>query len=138
SNCRKPRRAENRAARGLGRSTQRRLLPVLLDARGAQPGEAVTVDRILPGEEFLDRQGVTVAGLLERQESAAHGGDDLRFAPDDPAFGTGRRQIRDRQRTAVRPNNVLGPRTVGLSHMNTHITRPLLRPERTARRLKFG
>jgi hypothetical protein len=41
------------------------LLPVLLDARGAQAGEAVLVDRILPGEKFLDRQRVTAAGFFE-------------------------------------------------------------------------
>ncbi|HEY9452322.1 MAG TPA: hypothetical protein VIR82_06610 [Bradyrhizobium sp.] len=33
----------------------RLLLSVLLDARGAQAGEAVLVDGILPGEKFLDR-----------------------------------------------------------------------------------
>jgi hypothetical protein len=31
-------------------------MPVLLDARGAQAGEAMIADRGLPGQEFLNRQ----------------------------------------------------------------------------------
>jgi hypothetical protein len=92
------------------------LLPVLLDARGAQAGEAMLVDRVLPGEEFLDRQRVAAAGLLERKEPAAHGGDDLGLAPDDPALGAWCRQIGDGQRAAVRPDDVFGPRSKGLCH----------------------
>lgn len=34
------------------------LLPVFLKLRRPQPGQAVAVDRYLPGQEFLDRQGV--------------------------------------------------------------------------------
>src|ERR1700693_1532816 len=60
------------------------LLAILLNSRGAQPGEAVPLDRILPGQEFLDRQGVAAACLFERQEPPAHGGHHLGLAPDDP------------------------------------------------------
>src|SRR4029079_370276 len=35
---------------------RRELLAILLDARRAQTGKAVLVDRILPGEKFFDRQ----------------------------------------------------------------------------------
>jgi hypothetical protein len=35
--------------------TTMELLAVLLNARGAQAGQAVLVDGILPGQEFLDR-----------------------------------------------------------------------------------
>ena len=42
----------------------------MLDARGAQAGEAVLVDRILPGQEFFDGQGIAGAGFLEGQQSA--------------------------------------------------------------------
>jgi hypothetical protein len=42
-----------------------RLLAVLLDARGAQAGQTMLVDRELPGEEFVDGQRVTAASLLE-------------------------------------------------------------------------
>src|SRR6516225_5604323 len=92
------------------------LLAVLLDAGGAQAGEAMLVDRILPGEEFLDRQRIAAAGLLERKEPAAHGSNDLGLAPDDPALGPWCRQIGDGQRAAVRPDDVFGPRSQGLGH----------------------
>src|SRR5215471_20207646 len=85
------------------------LLPVLLDARGAQAGEAMLVDRILPGEELLDRERVAAAGLLERQQPAAHGGDDFGLAADDPALGARCRQIGSRQRTAVGTGHILCP-----------------------------
>src|SRR3712207_7883353 len=45
---------------------------VLLDPRGAQPGEPVMVDRLLPGEEFLGRQRVALTGFLEAQRSEEH------------------------------------------------------------------
>src|SRR6266540_4288300 len=92
----------------------RGLLPVLLDARRAQAGEAVLVDRVLPGEEFLDRQSITAASFLEGEQPAAHGGDHLGLAPDDPALRARCRQIRNRQRAAVRPDHVLSPRSKGL------------------------
>jgi hypothetical protein len=97
-----------------------RLLPVLLDARGAQAGEAVLVDRILPGEEFLDRQRVPRAGLFKREQAAAHSRDDFGLAPDDPTLGGGRRQVRDRERTSIGPDDVFDPRAVGFGHWNTH------------------
>src|SRR5437879_5576723 len=79
------------------------LLSVLLNARGAQAGEAMLVDRILPGQEFLDGERVTTARFLERKQTAAHSCHHLGFAPDDPPFRARCRQIGDRQRTAVRP-----------------------------------
>ena len=44
----------------------RSFLPVLLDARRAQPGQAMLVDGILPGEEFLDGKRVAAAGFFKR------------------------------------------------------------------------
>jgi hypothetical protein len=41
------------------------LLTILLDARRAQSGKTVLVDRVLPGEEFLDGQRVAAARLFE-------------------------------------------------------------------------
>src|ERR1041384_5342965 len=95
------------------------LLPILLDARRAQAGEAVLVDRVLPGEEFFDRQGVARAGLFKRQQAAAHSRNNLGLAPDDPTLGGRRRQIRDRERAAIRPDDVFDPRAVGFGHWNT-------------------
>ena len=95
---------------------RRRLLPVLLDAGRAQAGEAVLVDRLLPGQELLDGQRVAGAGLLEAEQAAAHGGDDFRLAADDPALGIARRKIRNRQRAAIGPDDVFHARTHLFGH----------------------
>src|SRR6266700_2658293 len=93
-----------------------RLLAILLDAGGAKTRQTMLVDGKLPREEFVDRQGVTATGLLEREESAANGGDDFGLAAEDPAFGAGSGQICNRQRTAVRPDDVFYPRAMGFCH----------------------
>src|SRR5262245_44475453 len=41
-----------------------RLLAILLNTRGAQASEPVLVDRVLPREEFFDRERVTRTGFL--------------------------------------------------------------------------
>ena len=41
------------------------LLPILLDARGAQAGETVAVDGILPGQELFDGQRIAAAGFFQ-------------------------------------------------------------------------
>src|SRR5476651_2664919 len=92
------------------------LLPVLLDARGAQAGKAMLVDGGLPGEEFLDRQCVTGASFFEGQQATAHGRNHLSLAADDPALCARRGQIRNRERTAVRPDHILDPRAMGFGH----------------------
>src|SRR5580704_5461629 len=115
------------------------LLPVLLDARRAQAGEAVLVDGILPGEKFLDGQCVAAAGFLKRKQAASNGGNHLGLAPNDPALGARRRQIGDRQRAAVRSDHVFRPWSKGLGHMNqlTHST-DQLEAEATRGGLKFA
>src|SRR4249919_3292897 len=65
------------------------LLAILLDAGGAKARQTVLVDGKLPGEEFVDRQGVPAAGLLEGEKSATDSGDDFGLTADDPAFGAG-------------------------------------------------
>ncbi len=40
------------------------LLTVLLDARGAQAGKAVTFDGTLPTQIFLNSEGITLAGFF--------------------------------------------------------------------------
>jgi hypothetical protein len=72
------------------------LLAVLLDARGAQTGQAVLVDGELPREELVDGQRVTAAGLLEGEQAAANGSDNFSLTANDPPFGSGRGQIRNR------------------------------------------
>jgi hypothetical protein len=71
------------------------LLPILLDAGGAQSGEAMLVDGKLPGQEFVDGQRVAAAGFLEGEQAAADRGNDFGLAADHPPFGPGRGQIRN-------------------------------------------
>src|ERR1700674_4724808 len=97
------------------------LLAILLDAGRAQPRKAVAVDRILPGEKFLDGQRISAAGLFKRKEAAANRCDDFRLAANHPALGSGRGEIGDRKRTSVGPDDVLHPRAVGFGHVTlTH------------------
>jgi hypothetical protein len=72
-----------------------RLLPILLDAGGAQASQAMLIDRELPGQEFVHRQRVAAASLLEGEQAAANRGNDFGLAADYPPFGSGRGQIRN-------------------------------------------
>jgi len=74
----------------------RRLLAILLDTGGAQSRQSMLIDGKLPGEEFVDGQGVTAAGLLKGEQAASDCGDDFGFTANDPPFGSGRGQIRNR------------------------------------------
>src|ERR1700759_3060232 len=58
------------------------LLAILLNAGCAKTRQTMLVDGKLPREEFVDRQGVPAAGLLQREKSTAHGGDDFGLAAD--------------------------------------------------------
>ncbi len=91
-------------------------MPILLNARGAQTGEAMLVDGQLPAEEFLGGQRVALAGLLKAEQTAANGSDNFGFATDDPAAGAGGRQVGNRQGTAIGPNDILDPWAVGFGH----------------------
>ena len=71
------------------------LLPVLLNAGGAQPGKAMLIDGKLPGKEFVDRQRVAAASLLEGEQAAANRGNDFGLTADNPPFGPGCGQIRN-------------------------------------------
>src|SRR5262245_58644386 len=66
-----------------------------LDARGAQPRQAVALYRALPREELIDGELVALARLLEAQQASAHGRDVLRLAPDHPTLGILGRKIGD-------------------------------------------
>src|SRR5262245_2120923 len=93
---------------------------VLLDARRAQAGKAMAVDRVLPGEELCNGEGVAAAGFFQRQQAAADGGNNLSLTSDNPTLGARRWQVRNRQRTAIRPDDILDPRAVGFGHNVTH------------------
>jgi hypothetical protein len=72
-----------------------RLLAILLDSGGSQPGKTVLIDGKLPGKEFIDGQRVAAARLLKRKQAAADSGNDFGLAANDPPFGPGRGQIRN-------------------------------------------
>jgi hypothetical protein len=72
-----------------------RLLPILLDTGGAQPGQAMLIDGKLPGKEFVDRQRVAAASLLEGEQATADCGNDFGLTANNPPFGPGRGQIRN-------------------------------------------
>src|SRR5262249_43051986 len=86
------------------------------------------IDRRLPRQEFFDGQRVAGAGFLERKQSAAHGSDYFRLTADNPAFCARRRQVSDRQRTAIGPDHILDPRAVGFGHFNSLELLTNLRP----------
>src|SRR5665213_2337498 len=91
---------------GLAKAQRVLHLPAMfLHLARAQAGQAVTIQMLLPHQKFLDRQRVALAGIVERQQSAAHRGHHLRLAPRRPAVGDRRRQIVARQPVSFRPNN---------------------------------
>src|SRR5690606_10238017 len=89
SSCRKDMRPRRRT------KNVRKSVAILLDSRRAQARQAVLVDRGLPGQEFLHRQLVALAGFLEAEQPAANRRHHLRLAPDDPAPRVGWRKIRN-------------------------------------------
>src|SRR5450755_745460 len=101
------------------------LLAILLNAGGAQAGQAMLVNRELPREEFVDCQGISAARLFEGEQTAANGGNNFGLAANHPPFGPGRGQIRDSERTAVRPDDVFYPRAMGFCHGVLTNSRPL-------------
>jgi len=94
---------------------------VLLDARSAQPRETVLVDGRLPGEIFLNRQGIALTRLLKAEKATSYGGDDFGLTADYPAPRGGRRQIVDRQRAAIWPDDIFDARSNLVGHC-THYT----------------
>jgi hypothetical protein len=62
---------------------------------GSQTSNAMHRDHTLPGEEFLDRQHVPAAGLVQANAVAAHGCHHLGLTLYDPALGIGWWQIVD-------------------------------------------
>lgn len=92
------------------------LFAVVLDAGGPQAGEAVAVDRLLPGKEFLYCQRVAGTSLLKTEEPAANGSDNLGLPSYDPSLGVARWEIGNRQRTTIWPDYVFNARTHLLGH----------------------
>src|SRR5688572_23266430 len=78
---------------------------IMLDARGAQAGQAVLVDRLAPRFELFLGEPIALARLFEREQAAAHGGDNFRLAADHPAGRARRRQIVQREGIPVRTHH---------------------------------
>jgi hypothetical protein len=97
-------------------------MPVLLDPRRAKPGKAIFVDGSLPGQEFFDRQLIALAGFIEAEQTATDGGNDFRLAPDNPAPRIGWREIGNRKRAAVGPNNIFNARSYQIGHSTLYTT----------------
>jgi hypothetical protein len=71
------------------------LLPILLDTGRPQASQTMLIDRKLPRQEFVHRQRVAAASLLEGEQAAADCGNDFGLAADHPPFGSGRGQVRN-------------------------------------------
>ena len=65
-------------------------MTILLNTGSAQSGKTMLIDGKLPGEEFVDGQRVTAAGLLKGEQAAADRGNDFGLTADNPPFGPGR------------------------------------------------
>src|SRR5215469_17845698 len=59
--------------------------PINLQPSGAQPRHPIKVEVALPGEEFIDRDLVVVADLLDWSPSTTNCLDDGGFAADGPS-----------------------------------------------------
>src|SRR5262245_59283242 len=66
----------------------------------------MTIDRALPGEKFLDRQRIALARFIQTEKTTTHRRDHFGLAANDPALGAGRRQVGERQRAAVGPDDI--------------------------------
>src|SRR5215510_9046346 len=102
---------------------EKRLLAILLNARGAQTGQTMLVDRVLPRQELFNGERVARAGFLKGEEAATDRCDHFGLTPNDPALCSRCRQVRNRQRASVGADHVLRPWTQGLIHEENSRTR---------------
>ena len=93
----------------------------ILQAGGAQALDAVAGQGTLPGKKFLNRQTVALAGIIKRNQAAAHRRDNFSLAPGYPAAGIGGRKICNGKGTAIRANDKFGARSELIGH-DTHYT----------------
>ena len=81
----------------------------------------MAIDKTLPSQEFVDRQIIAFAGIIEAQKSATHCSDDFRLSADDPAFGIRRREVCDGQWAAVGSTDITQEGTLYFGHgAHTH------------------
>ncbi len=97
----------------------RRSVAILLNARGAQARQTVIVDRRLPGQEFLNGERIALTGFLQAQQATAHRCDNFRLATDHPTARIGRGQISNRQRAAIRADDIFHSWTYHFGHWHS-------------------
>ncbi len=104
------------------RQSARGAMPsVIFHLRRPEAGQPMPFDLALPDQEFVDRQTIALAGIVEAQKSAADCRDNFGLSAGDPAFGIRRGKIRDGQRTAVGSNDITEEGTVEIGHgAHTH------------------
>ena len=61
------------------------LIAVLLHPGRTEASQTEPVDGMLPGEEFLHRQRIALAGIIQAEQATAHRSDHFGLATDDPA-----------------------------------------------------
>ena len=74
------------------------------------------IDRLLPGQKFLNGKSVAIADLFQTEQATSNSGDDLGFATDHPSFGIRGWQVRHGQRGPVWSNDVGNPSRYCRSH----------------------
>ena len=92
------------------------MLSIVLDLRRPETGQPMPFDLATPDQEFVDRQVVALAGVIEVQKSTAHRGDNFRLSPDHPPFGIRGGKIRDGQHTTVGSKDATELGTVHFGH----------------------
>ena len=59
---------------------------IFLNSGCSEALQSVFVDRLLPGQELFNGQGIPFAGIFQAKQSALNGGNNLCLAPDHPAL----------------------------------------------------
>src|SRR5205085_653795 len=81
-------------------------LAILLGVGQPQPCNTRALLRSLPGDQFLERQAVPLASLVERQQPRVHRGHDFGFADSRPSRCRSWRKVIESQPRPERPDRV--------------------------------
>jgi hypothetical protein len=95
------------------------LLAVLLNACGPQSRQTIPIYRGLPAQKFVNRQLITTACFIKREQTAANRSYNFGLAPHDPTARVGDGKIRYRERTAIGAGDKLGPSGTHIWHLRT-------------------
>jgi len=91
----------------------------MLDAGNAQARHSRPIDGTLPSGKLLDGKVVTIAYLVDGQQTAIDGSDHLRLATHHPTGRARRRKRIQRKRLAERADYLSGTYLLVLDH---HLT----------------